>query len=106
MKVAREVWVTEAILLEVGAALSAVNRTAATRFLRSLYLTSNVHIVPIDAALFQRGLNLYEARPDKIWSLTDCISFVVMQDHVLYDAMTADEHFEQAGYNALMREKL
>jgi predicted nucleic acid-binding protein len=106
VKAAREVWVSEAILLEVGAALSAVVRTAAVWFLRSLYLTSNVHVVPIDSALFQRGLDLYEARPDKTWSLTDCISFVIMQEQALSDAVTADEHFVQAGYRALMREDL
>ncbi|MCW3054352.1 MAG: hypothetical protein JWN14_3522 [Chthonomonadales bacterium] len=106
VKAAREVWVTEAVLLEVGAALSALDRMAAARFLRSLYLTPNVHVVPIEAILFQRGLDLYEMRPDKTWSLTDCLSFVVMKDQTLYLAVTADEHFQQAGYHALMREGL
>jgi predicted nucleic acid-binding protein len=92
--------------MEVGAALSAINRVAAGRFLRSLYLTPNIHVVPIDASLFQRGLALYEARPDKTYSLTDCLSFVVMQDQSLTDAVTADDHFIQAGYRALMREPL
>lgn len=104
IKDAREVWVTEAVLLEVGAALSAINRVAAARFFRSLYVTSNVRVVPIDAKLFQRGLQLYEARPDKNWSLTDCLSFIVMQDQQLVDAISADEHFVQAGYRALMRD--
>jgi predicted nucleic acid-binding protein len=98
--------VTEAVLLEVGAAMSAVNRTVAVLFLRSLYRTPNTHVVPMDEELFQRGLDLYAERPDKSWSLTDCISFIVMQDHGLYDAVTADEHFSQAGYRALMREDL
>jgi predicted nucleic acid-binding protein len=104
VKAAREVWVTEAVLLEVGAALSAVSRTGAARFLRSLYLTPNVHVVPVDAFLFQRGLDLYEARPDKTWSLTDCLSFVVMKDQLLFHAVTADEHFLQVGNSALMRD--
>jgi sugar lactone lactonase YvrE len=42
------------------------------------------------------------ARPDKTWSLTDCISFVVMQDEGLTTAVTTDHHFLQAGFNALM----
>ena len=52
--------------------------------------------------LFERGLALYNARPDKEWSLTDCISFVVMADEGLTDALTGDRHFEQAGFTALL----
>jgi uncharacterized protein len=43
-----------------------------------------------------------QARPDKDWFLTDCISFVVMQDEGLTDALTADGHYEQAGFKALL----
>jgi predicted nucleic acid-binding protein len=56
-----------------------------------------------DANLFDRGVELYDARPDKHWSLTDCISFVAMQDHGISEALTGDRHFEQAGFVALMR---
>jgi predicted nucleic acid-binding protein len=45
---------------------------------------------------------LYDQRPDKAWSLTDCISFTIMQDYGLRDALTGDHHFEQAGFNMLM----
>jgi predicted nucleic acid-binding protein len=51
----------------------------------------------------ERGLDLYDARPDKEWSLTDCISFIVMQDHGTYEALTGDHHFEQAGFVALLK---
>ena len=51
-----------------------------------------------------RALRLYRERPDKLWGLTDCVSFVVMQDHRLIDAVTTDEYFVQAGYRALMIE--
>ena len=47
---------------------------------------------------FERGVALHRQRPDKVWSLTDCISFVVMQD----EALTGDRHFEQAGCTALL----
>jgi hypothetical protein len=50
-----------------------------------------------------RGLALYAARPDKEWSLTDCVSFLVMQDHGVTEALTADHHFEQAGFVALLK---
>jgi uncharacterized protein len=52
--------------------------------------------------LFQRGKRLYEERADKEWSLTDCISFVVMQDEEVREALTGDRHFEQAGFRALL----
>ena len=58
VKAASEVWVTEAVLLEVGAAMSSVNRTLAVRFLRSLYHTANTHVVSMNEELFQQGLDL------------------------------------------------
>jgi uncharacterized protein len=41
-------------------------------------------------------------RSDKDWSLTDCISFMVMEDNKVEQAVTADRHFTQRGYRALM----
>ena len=52
--------------------------------------------------LFDRGFTLYRQRADKNWSLTDCISFIVMGDEVLTEALTGDRHFEQAGFTALL----
>lgn len=52
--------------------------------------------------LFARGLELYRKRRDKEWSLTDCISFVVMADEGLAEALTGDRHFEQAGFKPLL----
>jgi len=43
-------------------------------------------------------MDLYRRRQDKDWSLTDCISFVVMADEGLTESLTADRHFEQAGF--------
>jgi predicted nucleic acid-binding protein len=62
-----------------------------------------VKIIPATTDLFQRGLRLYEKRPDKQWSLTDCTSFVTMKDENLAGALTGDEHFAQAGFKALLR---
>ena len=47
-------------------------------------------------------MTLFEARADKEWSLTDCISFVVMTEQRIADALTTDHHFIQAGFNALL----
>lgn len=58
-----------------------------------------VHVTADDEA---RAWNLFEQRPDKEWGVTDCMSFVVMNDHGITDAFTADRHFEQAGFRALL----
>ena len=104
VRAAREVWITEAVLIEVGNGLSAVNRTAAVKFIEQCYRTANLRVVSVDTPLLTRALQLYRERPDKTWGLTDCISFVVMQEQGLTDAVTADEHFVQTGYRALLRE--
>jgi uncharacterized protein len=62
-----------------------------------------ITIVEAVESLYRRSLALYDARPDKDWSLTDCISFVVMADEGLTEALTGDRHFEQAGFVALLR---
>ena len=60
-------------------------------------------MVPASAELFQRGVELFRARPDKEWSLTDCISIVVMTEKRISEALSTDRHFEQAGFKALLR---
>jgi uncharacterized protein len=59
--------------------------------------------VGAEEELWRRGADLYHARHDKQWSLTDCISFVVMKQHGITDALTGDHHFEQAGFAALLK---
>jgi predicted nucleic acid-binding protein len=87
------------VLLEFANALSASrSRIQFERVLTRLRAEPNVEIVLPDADLFERGCQLYIARTDKEWSLTDCISFVVMTERGLTDALTADHHFEQAGF--------
>ena len=60
-------------------------------------------IVPANAETFEKGVDLYHDRADKEWSLTDCISFVVMWDEQITEALTGDHHFEQAGFKALLK---
>ena len=69
----------------------------------ALRANPNVTIIPASADLYARGLDLFAARPDKSWSFTDCISFEVMTELELTDALTADEHFEQAGFRVLLK---
>ena len=63
-----------------------------------------VTIVLSSQDLFKRGISLFAQRPDKEWSLTDSISFLVMREHGLTDALTADRHFEQAGFRVLLQQ--
>ena len=87
----------------MGSAFSAMNPGAASQFIRQCYQTPNIRVVSVDTALLDRALELYGARPEKDWGLTDCISFVVMKEQGLIYAVTADIHFVQAGFVALLR---
>lgn len=94
---------TSAVLLELGAALSRpAFRAGAITIIRELQADARVEIISVDGELLERGLALFERRQDKEWSLTDCISFEVMTRLGLAQALTADAHFEQAGFAALM----
>lgn len=62
-----------------------------------------ITIVPPTQQLYDAGLDLYRQRPDKDWSLTDCVSFVVMRQRGIVEALTGDRHFEQAGFVALLK---
>jgi predicted nucleic acid-binding protein len=59
--------------------------------------------VTLNPKLLEKGLALYESRLDKDWGLTDCTSFVVMQQRGITEAFTSDRHFEQAGFVRLMK---
>jgi predicted nucleic acid-binding protein len=91
------------VLMEFADATCArTQRTAGAAFVRHLPQQPDLQIVPSSDELFEAGLSLYESRPDKNWSLTDCVSFVVMQQHGVSEALTGDRHFSQAGFLALL----
>ena len=91
------------VMTEVADALAApAQRGLFVDLLESLTADPTVTFVPATQDLFDRGVNLYARRPDKAWSLTDCISFAVMREHGLTEALTGDHHFEQAGFKALL----
>ena len=99
----REAIVTsEFILLELGNACArAEDHLDFLALVEGMRASSRMTIVPLDAGLLERGLRLMGNRLDKNWSLTDCISFIVMEERGLTEALTADRHFEQAGFKAL-----
>ena len=63
----------------------------------------NIEIIPQSTAGFSRALVRYQTRPNKSWSLTDCSSFPIMESEGIEAALTYDRHFEQAGFQALLR---
>jgi uncharacterized protein len=94
---------TDWVITELADALCAVpNRPVFTRLL-ALIRNESTTVVPFGVALMERGLALFTERQDKDWPLTDCISFVVMKEQGITEALTADRHFEQAGFVALLK---
>lgn len=61
-----------------------------------------IQIIHIDSTIDQSAWELCQNRPDKSWSLVDCSSFVIMQQHNIQQALTNDHHFEQAGFIHLL----
>jgi predicted nucleic acid-binding protein len=91
------------VLLELGAAFAKPqDRPDFLRVDQMMRTRGDVTLVEVSASLMHAGIGLFKDRPDKDWSLTDCISFVIMQEHGISDALTADAHFQQAGFRALM----
>jgi predicted nucleic acid-binding protein len=96
---------TRAVMMEIGNALSKLrHRRPAIELLESLEGDPSVEIVPFTEELYGRAYRLYRSRADKEWGLTDCVSFIIMEERGLTEALTADEHFQQAGFKALLRE--
>jgi len=91
------------VLTEVADALASPDqRRMFVALLADLKSDANTVIVVPTGELFEAGCDLYSQRPDKGWSLSDCISFVAMQQHGVTQALTADHHFEQAGFAVLL----
>jgi len=92
------------VLAEVADALAVPGmREGSPRLLAALRADPACTLVPPSQDLFDAGVELYVRRPDKAWSLTDCISFVVMREQGITEALTGDRHFEQAGFIALLK---
>ena len=96
---------TRAVVLEIGNALARQRyRAAAVVLLDALGHDPNVEIVALSEDLCGRAMALFRDRHDKEWGLIDCVSFVVMAERGVTKALTADEHFQQCGFRALLRD--
>lgn len=95
---------TRAIFLEIGNALAKKRyRNAAVRLLTALENDPTIEIIEVSNELYTRSFGLFQSRSDKDWGIIDCISFTVMKDLAITEALSADVHFEQAGFRALLR---
>jgi uncharacterized protein len=89
---------TDAVLFEIGNALARDFRKEAIAVIRMLRSSNRVQVIEVGSRLFEKGLEFYEKYDDKKWSLVDCISFVVLNENEVTEALTFDRDFGQAGF--------
>lgn len=97
---------TDYVLTEVANSLARPpHRKSIIRFLEAILSSKSVAILIITRERFLHAWQLYRSRPDKEWGLTDCTSFIIMEEQRLREAFTSDRHFQQAGYRCLLQPK-
>ena len=105
VKERRQFLLTDYIVVEIANALSRVPfRQTAVQMISLIQSSANTMVVRVDKEVFGEAWRLYSERLDKEWSFTDCTSFIVMNRMGLTDAFTSDHHFEQAGFNILLKD--
>ncbi|MEM1008997.1 MAG: PIN domain-containing protein [Myxococcota bacterium] len=92
---------TDAVLMEIGNALARNFKSQGIAIIQYFLESSEVDVIHTNPVLFQKAFELYNAYTDKSWGLTDCLSFVVMREMQITDALTFDQHFTQAGFRQL-----
>lgn len=97
--------ITDAVLLEVGNSLARTYKQEASETIEEFLASESeeIKIVHLTPDLFMRGVTMYKSHEDKTWGLVDCISFIVMREAGIHRALTLDRHFEQAGFEILMK---
>jgi hypothetical protein len=95
---------TEWVLVEVCDGLAAAsNHRYATTLVNSIRADERMRVLSFAELGFRDAYELFASRADKSWSLIDCASFVAMRQFGITDALTADRHFEPAGFRALLK---
>lgn len=93
------------ILLEIADGYARIGRRArGLQLLANFEAEQGYRLCPLTEPLLREALSLYRSRTDKEWGLTDCVSFALMKQEGMTEALTADIHFRQAGYTALLLE--
>lgn len=99
---------TEMVLVEYLASASSGGESArenAANAVKRLKADPKIEVVPQTSEQFDAALALYDSRLDKDWSLTDCASFVLMEQMDIREALAHDHNFEQAGFIALLSDE-
>ncbi|MGH7224801.1 MAG: type II toxin-antitoxin system VapC family toxin [Gemmataceae bacterium] len=102
----RKVITTNYVLAEFVALLTSPLRIPRPRVIMLIDGLKNspfIEVVHVDVTLDGEAWTLLRSRLDKEWSLVDCASFVLMQRRGIVEALTADHHFEQAGFVRLLK---
>ncbi len=96
--------VTNYVMVEIANALCRIpHRETAVKLINFIEMTENIQIVEIDKEIYKEAWRVYSTYLDKEWSLTDCTSFEVMRARRITEAFTTDKHFEQAGFDVLIK---
>lgn len=100
----RLVYVNDWVVAETGNGLAGGwNRELFWMSLRVFLTSPDIRLIFVDGDLLLKARDLDEARQDKGWGLVDCASFVVMTEQGIRSALTADHHFDQAGFQRLLK---
>ncbi len=100
---------TDEVLCEFVTALAKSGptiRQKSVRIVKALYDSASVKVIEQSRESFLRALDRFSNRPDKQYSLTDCSSMNAMDAEGIQDVLTNDHHFQQDGYNVLIRPTL
>ncbi|ERT04232.1 PIN domain protein [Lyngbya aestuarii BL J] len=99
---------TEEVLVEVLTFFSTYGyqmRQRIVKLVEGIIINPNVRVIQQTHESFMDGLNLYKNRPDKGYSLTDCISMQTMRQLDIIEVLTNDKHFTQEGFIILLQEE-
>ena len=104
VRTASRIVTTEAVLWAWLNALSdAATRAIAAEGYRRVHADRRIDVVPFQPGLSAAAVELYRGRAGKNWSLTDCTSIAIMRRLGIRAVLTADHHFEQAGFTILLK---
>jgi uncharacterized protein len=98
----QQLLITDAVLLEIGNALSRGFKEEAIEVISGFIESEEVEVVHYSSKIFDQAFALYKKYDDKEWSLVDCISFIVMRERGIKQVLTFDRHFKQAGFTVIM----
>ncbi|NBC17314.1 MAG: PIN domain-containing protein [Bacteroidetes bacterium] len=80
-----------------------IPRPQVIRLVDAVKASPSVDVVHVDRETDHQAWRLLGDRPDKVWSLVDCSSFIIMRQRGISDVLTTDHHFEQAGFVRLLK---